>query len=121
MKVTKWLLGLLVLAGAGVGGWYFFGGTKKIEYTTAKVTRGDIESVVSATGSCNAVVSVQVGSQVSGNILELHADYNTKVSKNQLVAVIDPAPFQAKVDQARANVENARASVLNAQSSLKKA
>jgi HlyD family secretion protein len=121
MKAIKWVLVTMILAGSAGAAWYFlFKGGKKVEYTTARLERGDIEAVVSATGSCNAVVSVQVGSQVSGNILELHADYNTKVSKNQIVAVIDPAPFQARVDQARANLESARASVLNAQSQLKK-
>jgi HlyD family secretion protein len=121
MKTLKWLIVIVVLLAAGGGaGYMYYSSSKKVEYQTAQLTRGDIDSVVSATGNCNAVVSVQVGSQVSGNILELHADYNTKVKRGQLVAVIDPAPFQARVDQARANVENARASVLNAQSQLKK-
>jgi HlyD family secretion protein len=118
----KWLIGtIVVLALLGVGGYTYYNRTKKVEYSTARIERGDIESAISATGSCNAVVSVQVGSQVSGNILELHADFNTKVKNGQLVAVIDPAPFQARVDQARANLESARASVLNAQSQIKKA
>lgn len=117
----KWLLGVgLLIALAAVGGFTFYNSSKKVEYITARIERGDIDATISATGNCNAVVTVQVGSQVSGNILELHADYNTKVKKNQLVAVIDPAPFQAKVDQAKANLESARASVLNAQSTLKK-
>ena len=121
MKKLKWLLVIVVLlGGAGAAGYMYYTSSKKIEYQTAALTRGDIEAVVSATGNCNAVVSVQVGSQVSGNILELRADFNTKVKKNQLVAVIDPAPFQARVDQARANVDNARASVLNAQAQLHK-
>jgi HlyD family secretion protein len=121
MKKLKWLVVTVVVLGlAGVGGYRYYTSSRKIEYQTTPLTRGDIESVVSATGNCNAVVSVQVGSQVSGNILELKADFNTKVSKNQLVAVIDPAPFQARVDQARANVENARAAVLNVQSQLSK-
>src|SRR5579871_1145002 len=123
MKAAKrnWLLALLLLIALGaLGGFSYYNSSKKIEYTTAKIERGDIESVVSATGNCNAVVTVQVGSQVSGNILELHADFNTKVKKNQLVAVIDPAPFQAKVDQAKANLDSAKATVLNAQFSLKK-
>jgi HlyD family secretion protein len=120
-KIVKWLLTILILGG-GIGGgvYYYLNSGSKVEFTTVKLSRGDIESVVSATGSCNAVVSVQVGSQVSGNILELHADYNTQVKRGQLVAAIDPAPFQAKVDQARANLESARAAVLNAQSQLKK-
>jgi len=123
MKASRrnWLLGFIVLiALGGLGGFSYYNSAKKIEYTTAKIERGDVEAVVSATGNCNAVVTVQVGSQVSGNILELHADYNTKVKKGQLVAVIDPAPFQAKVDQAKANLDSAKASVLNARFTLKK-
>jgi HlyD family secretion protein len=123
MKASKlkWLLAFgVIVALCAVGGFSYLNRTKKIEYMTARLDRGDINAVVSATGNCNAVVSVQVGSQVSGNILELRADYNTKVKMNQLVAVIDPAPFQARVDQAKANVDNARASVLNAQSQMKK-
>jgi HlyD family secretion protein len=117
----KWLVGTLVIGGLlGAGYHFYFGRAKKVEFVTARLERGDIEAVVSATGSCNAVVSVQVGSQVSGNILELHADYNTRVARGQVVAVIDPSPFQARVDQATANLESARGSVLNAQSQLKK-
>ena len=66
-----------------------------------KVDRGDIDSTVTTTGNLNAVITVQVGSQVSGNIIALYADFNTKVKKGQLVAEIDPAPFKASVDQAR--------------------
>lgn len=117
----KWLVGGgILVALAAVGGFTFYTSSKKVDYLTAKIERGDIDAVISATGTCNAVVNVQVGSQVSGNILELHADFNTKVKKGQMVARIDPAPFQAKVDQAKANVEAAKASVLNAQSAVKK-
>jgi len=117
----KWLIGLAILiALAAVGGFTFYNSSKKVDYITAKVERGDIDATISATGTCNAVINVQVGSQVSGNILELHADFNSQVKKGQLVAVIDPAPFQAKVDQAKAAVDSARASVVNARASLKK-
>ncbi len=117
----KWLVGVVMLiALAAVGGFTFYNSSKKVDYLTAKVERGDIDAVISATGTCNAVVNVQVGSQVSGNIQELFADFNTKVKKNQIVARIDPAPFQARVDQAKANVEAAKAAVLNATSTLKK-
>src|SRR5205823_6577510 len=73
------------------------------------------------TGTSNAVVTVQVGSQVSGNIKALYADFNTKVKKGQLVALIDPELFQAKMTQAQANVDNARASVLNYTAQIQKA
>jgi HlyD family secretion protein len=85
------------------------------------VTQGEISSAVAATGTCNAVVTVQVGSQVSGNIKALFADFNTKVTKGQLVATIDPEIFQAKVNQARANVDSARAAVANAEAVATKA
>ena len=74
-------------------------------YVTARVDRGDIDSTVTTTGNLNAVISVQVGSQVSGNIIALYADFNTKVKKGQLVAEIDPAPFKAAVEQAAATLK----------------
>ena len=118
----KWLIGgVLVIALAAVGGFTFYNSSKKVDYLTAKVERGDIDAVISSTGTVNAVINVQVGSQVSGNILELHADFNSKVKAGELVAVIDPAPFQAKVDQAKAGLDSAKAAVVNARASLKKA
>lgn len=92
----------------------------KPAYVTVRLDRGDIESTVTTTGNLNAVITVQVGSQVSGNIIALHADFNTKVKKGQLVAEIDPAPFQAAVDQASANVAAARAAVVTAEATLAK-
>ena len=64
---------------------------------------------------------MQVGSQVSGNILALFADFNTKVTKGELIAQIDPAPFQTKVNQAQANVDAARAAVANSQAVVQQA
>jgi HlyD family secretion protein len=119
-KRKWWIGGTIVVALVAIGG-FTLRSSKKVEYVTSPITRGDINSTISATGNCNAVVSVAVGSQVSGNILELHADYNTKVTKNQLVARIDPAPFQAKVDQVKASLESAHAAVINARATSKKA
>lgn len=90
------------------------------EYLTARVDRGDIDSTVTTTGNLNAVITVQVGSQVSGNIIALYADFNTKVTKGQLVAEIDPAPFKAAVEQAEATLNAAKAAVVTAQASLAK-
>lgn len=73
-------------------------------WTFATADRGNIESTVMTSGWLNAVITVQVGSQVSGNIIALHADFNTKVKKGQLIAEIDTAPFQAALDQATATV-----------------
>jgi len=117
----KLLLAIIaVIAVLGLGGWAYLRGQNRVEYRTAKVERGDIEATISATGNPNAVVTVQVGSQVSGNIKELHADFNTKVKKGQLVARIDPEIFEAKVNQAKGNLDNARAAILNARAMLQK-
>ncbi len=109
---------LILIAAAGVSIYYW--NLPTIEYLTARVDRGDIDSTVTTTGNLNAVVTVQVGSQVSGNIKALYADFNTKVKKDQLVALIDPAPFQAAVDQSKATLNSAKAEVLTAQASLAK-
>jgi HlyD family secretion protein len=119
---NKWWLGLVLFIAVGSGvGWAHFRHTTASEYQTSRVALGDISSTVAATGTCNAVVTVQVGSQVSGNIKALYADFNTKVARNQLVALIDPEIFQAKVNQAQANLDNARESVINAQAAASKA
>ena len=117
-KVLLVIIGLIALS--ALGGWAYFRGQGQPQYRTARVERGEIEVTVSATGNPNAVVTVQVGSQVSGNIKELHADFNTKVKKGQLVARIDPEIFEAKLSQGKANLDNAKASVLNARAMLQK-
>ena len=122
MKKLKWLLGFtLLIAALALGGFTYYTRSKKVDYLKAKVQRGDLESAISATGSLAAVVSVAVGSQVSGNIAALYADYNSPVKKGQLVAQIDPAPFQTKVDQAKANLDSAKAQVTSAEVGVKKA
>src|SRR5262249_18842599 len=82
---------------------------------------GPIVSAVSTTGNLNAVITVQVGSQVSGQIKELFVDFNSPVKKNQLIARLDPEPFQAKVNAARADVDNAQATALNQRANVEKA
>jgi HlyD family secretion protein len=108
---------MLAAAGAsaalGLAVWAWLDGQSGVRYRTATVGHGDIDVTISATGNPNAVVTVQVGSQVSGNIQALFADFNTKVTKGELIAQIDPAPFQTKVNQAQASVEAARAAVAN--------
>jgi len=106
---------------AAAGSWTLLHGSNQAQYTAAPASRGDIDSTIAATGTCNAVVTVQVGSQVSGNIKTLLADFNTKVRKNQLIAVIDPDMFQARVNQARANLDSAKASLTNAEATVGKA
>ena len=78
------------------------------KYLTESVARGDVVSRVSASGSLSAVVTVEVGSQVSGRIQALYADFNSVVKKGQRIAKIDPALFEAAVAQAAANVTAAR-------------
>ncbi len=102
-----------------VGAFFFFRNGEKVpEYRTEKVSRGDIRATVTATGTVNAVVTVLVGTQVSGTIKTLYVDFNSPVKKGQILAQIDPATFQAQVDQARANLFAARANVEKAQAAL---
>jgi HlyD family secretion protein len=90
------------------------------QYFTSAVGRGDIRDVVEATGTINAVTTVQVGSQVSGTIAQLSADFNSHVKKGQVIAQIDPSLFQGAVLQARADLENARANLAAAKANLEK-
>lgn len=105
----------VVLVG-GAGGYFLWGrNASSDEYITAKVERGSIRNTVSATGTLQAVTTVQVGSQVSGKITELYADFNTVVKKGQLVAQLDPAVYQAQLASQRANLEQARANLADAE------
>lgn len=109
------IIGVLAV-GLAIGGYVIFNGERKepVRYRTAPVERGSVISIVSATGTINPVVSVQVGSQVSGMIKSLHADFNSRVKAGDIVAVIDPEPFKARRDQAASNLEMARANVARA-------
>ena len=91
------------------------------QHFTARVERGDIHDVVEATGTINAVITVQVGSQVSGTISKLYVDFNSRVRKGDLVALIDPALLKGAVQQASADLENAKANLVAAKASLDKA
>ena len=92
-----------------------------VQYLTSKVQQGEIRDAVEATGVVNAVVNVQVGSQVSGTIARLNADFNSHVHKGDVIALIDPRIFEGAVQQATADLENARANVVASQASLTKA
>jgi HlyD family secretion protein len=121
ISLSKWLLAGCVLAISTVAIIFFYShGSRAPEYVTARIDRGDIDSTVTTTGNLNAVITVQVGSQVSGNIIALYADFNTKVKKGQLVAEIDPAPFRASVDQVTATLNAAKAAVATAEAALAK-
>src|SRR5664279_3779162 len=114
-RKTVILAAAAACAVVGLVTWIVLRNQSKVQYRSATVGHGDINVTISATGNPNAVVTVNVGSQVSGIILALMADFNSKVTKGELIARIDPAPFQAKVDQAQANVDTAKAAVTNAQ------
>jgi HlyD family secretion protein len=110
------LISAVLLVGFLIGGYVFFNGERKapVRYRTALIEQGSVVSVVTATGSINPVVSVQVGTQVSGMIRSLHADFNSIVKAGDVVAIIDPEPFKARRDQAASNLEMARANAAKA-------
>src|SRR5258708_2880384 len=104
------MLGGGALAVVVLAGFYFWGkdsGTP--QYMTARVDRGSLRNTVTATGTLQAVTTVQVGSQASGTISALYADFNSTVKKGQVVAQLDPAVSKAQVDQARATLQQAQA------------
>jgi HlyD family secretion protein len=119
----KWFWMLLVLAlVAGGGYWYATQPQDKApEYQTAKVTRGDLTQAVTATGTLNPVTNVTVGSQISGIIQKLYADWNSKVKAGQLVAQLDPATYKANVAQAEGDLANAKANLELARAQAKRA
>src|SRR2546427_11253853 len=121
-RLRKKLLPVMLVIGAasGLGAWTYFHKQHGVQYRTLPVERGHVNATISATGNPNAVVTVQVGSQVSGNIMALYADFNSKVKAGQLIARIDPQIFQARVDAAQAAVGSARAAVYNAQANIQK-
>ncbi|HHT9135061.1 MAG TPA: efflux RND transporter periplasmic adaptor subunit [Candidatus Avalokitesvara rifleensis] len=89
-------------------------GEKPAEYRTAIIERGDITSIVMASGTLHPLLTVQVGSQVSGTIKELYADADSEVAQGQLIAKIDPAPFISKVNEVKANLKMTEAKVASA-------
>lgn len=113
------IIGLAALLAAG-GGYYAYRhrGAAGQEYKTAKVERGSLRSTVSATGTVNPVMSVLIGTQVSGRISALHADFNSSVKQGDLLAEIDPTAFEAQLEQARANLAVAVAAREKAAASL---
>lgn len=101
-------ISLVVLIAAG---YFFFLKKAPAVFKTAKVERGSVVAVVSATGTLNAVTTVQVGTQVSGTIQKLFVDYNSQVTKGQIIAQIDPAIFASQVDQSQGNYQSALANL----------
>ncbi len=111
-----WGVGAVALVAAGAGGFFFYstGKAGDPKYRLVKVERGDVTATVAATGTLSAVTTVKVGSQVSGIISKLHADFNSTVRRGQVLAELDPTTFQAQLDQRRADVEKTRVELRNA-------
>ncbi|MDQ7827074.1 MAG: efflux RND transporter periplasmic adaptor subunit [Candidatus Eremiobacteraeota bacterium] len=110
----KWLiLTIIVLAVAGIVAGTLLTAKKKLHFVTSKIDKGTIESVVNTTGTVNAVISVDIGCQVSGKVTRLYVDFNSPVKKGQLLAQIDPQIYNAQADEAVANLESARATGIN--------
>jgi HlyD family secretion protein len=111
-------LALIVVVALGAGAYYYFKQPPKAQFKTLKIERGSIVSTVSATGTLNAVVTVLVGTQVSGTISKLYVDFNSQVKKGQPIAQIDPALFTSAVQQSRGNALNAEANLGKARVTL---
>ena len=115
----KLLIGGGFMAAILLAGVYFWGDSSSTpQYMTARVERGNLRNTVTATGALQAVTTVQVGSQASGTISALYADFNSTVKKGQVIAQLDPSTAKAQVAQARANLEQARAGLANARAAV---
>jgi len=109
----KWILIIVVITAAIGGGYFYFshGRTQPVSYNATAVARGELTKLVTATGTLNPMVNVTVGSQVSGRISKLNVDFNSAVTKGEILAEIDPATYQATVEQATADLANAQANL----------
>jgi HlyD family secretion protein len=116
--LTVAVLLIAAAAGAMLFGWHE---DDAPEYRLARVERGPIVSTVTASGTLAAVVTVQVGSQISGQLKEIYADFNSEVKAGELIARLDPATYDAKLKQAEANLALAQASVKTQRASVIKA
>lgn len=109
---------IILVGGSALGYLWWSRRTTAVEYLTDKVSRGNVQVVVSATGTAQAVVTVQVGSQVSGTVAWLGADFKSRVKRGQIIAKLDPALFQAQVNTARANLSDVEAAVQAAKTEI---
>jgi len=119
-RLTWRVIGLAAIVAVAIGGgvWWFALRPPAVHYVTAPVTRGDVATTITASGSVNPVVTVQVGTYVSGTIQSLTCDYNTRVRQGQLCAKIDPQPYEVVVEQDQANLDSARAQLGKDQADL---
>jgi HlyD family secretion protein len=117
------VIALLIIAGAGAGAWFYYvrRAGPEIGAVTSPITRGDIVDAVSTTGTLQPVTTVQIGSQVSGNISYLGADFNSIVKQGQIIAKLDPSLLQAQLEQSRANVLRSQADVAQSEANLARA
>ncbi|HZY06922.1 MAG TPA: efflux RND transporter periplasmic adaptor subunit, partial [Ilumatobacteraceae bacterium] len=117
------IIALLIIASAGAGAWFYYvrRAGPEIGAVTSPITRGDIVDAVSTTGTLQAVTTVQIGSQVSGNISYLGADFNSIVKQGQIIAKLDPSLLQAQLEQSRANVLRSQADVAQSEANLSRA
>jgi len=117
--MKKILIGIIILIIIAAGVFVLFRDKEpEIKFRTVNVSMGDIREVVTASGTVNAVTTVLVGTQVSGTIKNIYVDFNSQVKKDQLIVQIDPAIFEAQVEQARANLLSARANLEKADAAL---
>jgi len=115
--MKKIIISLIILILVFAAGFFIMINTKKLpKYKTETILKGNITQSVTASGTVNPVVSISVGTQVSGTIRQIYADFNSPVKKGQLLAEIDPSLFEAQVEQARANLYNAQANLQKIQS-----
>jgi HlyD family secretion protein len=121
MKRAIIILLIIAAVGAGAGAYYMRRNSGEVQVNTSPITRGEIIDTVGSTGTLQAVTTVQVGSQVSGNISWLGADFNSIVKKDQVIARLDPSLFQAQVDQSKANLIKAQADVVKSQADVERA
>lgn len=119
-KKLRWIILAAVIGAFALGAIFVFNSGSLAQHFTAKVERGRIDNVVEATGTINPIVTVLVGSQVSGTIAELHADFNSYVHRGDVVAIIDPALFKGALLGAKSDLENARANLVAARANLEK-
>src|SRR6185436_17409090 len=120
MKRALIILLVIAAVAGGAVAYTMRRGAPETTVNTSPATRGDIIDTVGATGTLQAVTTTQVGSQVSGNIQQLGADFNSIVKKGQVIARLDPSLFEAQLQQTRANLTQARANLTKAQSDLER-
>jgi HlyD family secretion protein len=121
MKIKpKWLILAAVLIGLALFVAFGLNRTAQAQHFTAKVERGDIDDVVEATGTINPIITVLVGSQVSGTIAKLNADFNSRVHQGDVVALIDPALFKGALLETKSDLENAKANLVAARANVEK-